>query len=512
MIKTIAMYLPQFHEVEENNCWWGKGFTDWVTVKRAEPLFEGHRQPRVPLNGNYYDLLQYDAMANQAEMAKKYGISGFCFYHYWFKDGKRILEKPAENLLAWTDIDMPFCFSWANETWARTWSNIANSNAWTGEQFEDAEHDKRDDGILLKQSYGGKKEWKEHFDYLLPFFKDPRYLRYENKPIFIIYKPCLMYCLDNMMEYWKELALENGLPGLYIVVTRADRNSWENVDANIQMEFDYTDFEEREIEPDGLCCFEYNAAWEYILKKAYRNKEGGVFYGGFVDVDDTPRRGSKGVAMKNASPQLFRKYYKKLADIAVARHSEYIFVNAWNEWGEGAYLEPDEVFRFGYLEAVRDVMEYVKTAEVTEEDLGREYLETESIAAVQADYYSRALKFERYFKLMDRWVSTFERKEKIENYFADMQMKTIAIYGDGILGKHLNKCLSNSQVYVSYFIDRNSELFRSEDPKKYLKEHFPEAEAVVVTPIMEYKDIRRNLKQIYEVPIISLEEVIFECW
>ncbi len=509
MVKTIAIYLPQFHEVEENNRWWGDGFTDWVTVKKAQPLFEGHREPRVPLNHNYYDLLEYDTMSAQAKMAREYGISGFCFYHYWFKNGKKLLEKPAENLLKWTDIDMPFCFSWANETWARTWANVVGSNAWTGEQFEDLKRAKTDDGILLKQSYGGKREWKEHFEYLLPFFKDSRYIRYEGKPIFVIYKPYLLYCLDNMMEYWKELAMENGLPGLYVVVTRADKNTWESVDANIQMEFDYTDFNVREVKPDGLCCFDYNAAWNFVLRKAYGNKEEGTFYGGFVDVDDTPRRGSKGVAMKNASPELFRKYYKKLVDIAIARHSEYVFVNAWNEWGEGAYLEPDEDLQYGYLEAVRDIMKYAKTSDVTEEDLFREYQRTGNMA-MQPDYYSRAIKFERYFKLLDQWVGVFERKGQIASYFERMQFETVAIYGKGILGKHLEKCLHESHIKAAYFIDSSSELFRSDDPFQYLEEHFPKADVVVVTPIMEYRDIRQKLRRIYDVPIISLEEVIFE--
>ena len=195
-MKTIAIYLPQFHEVEENNQWWGKGFTDWITVKNAQPLCAGHRQPRVPLGQNYYDLSNHDVMQWQAKLAKRYHISGFCFYHYWFKDGRKILEKPAENLLEWMDIDMPFCFSWANQTWARTWTNIQNSNAWTGSDYEKSDEE---EGILLRQSYGGKKEWKEHFEYLLPFFKDDRYIQYDKKPIFLIYKPEYMYCLDNMM-------------------------------------------------------------------------------------------------------------------------------------------------------------------------------------------------------------------------------------------------------------------------------------------------------------------------
>ena len=130
-VKVVAMYLPQFHRTDENDKWWGEGFTDWVAVKEAEPVFEGHIQPRVPLNENYYNLMDREVMQWQAELAKKYNVYGFCFYHYWFKKGQKLLEKPAENLLNWKDIDMKFCFSWANVTWARTWSKITSKNEWS---------------------------------------------------------------------------------------------------------------------------------------------------------------------------------------------------------------------------------------------------------------------------------------------------------------------------------------------------------------------------------------------
>ena len=150
-IKVVAFYLPQFHTIPENDEWWGKGFTEWVNVKKAKPIFKGHRQPRVPLNDNYYDLSQTETIRWQADLANKYGVYGFCFYHYWF-DGKLLLEKPAELLLEHKDIPLRFCFSWANEPWARTWD---------GKQHQ----------ILMPQSYGEKKDWQRHFDYLLPFLK-----------------------------------------------------------------------------------------------------------------------------------------------------------------------------------------------------------------------------------------------------------------------------------------------------------------------------------------------------
>ena len=166
------MYLPQFHEVEENNEWWGNGYTEWTAVKKATPLFHGHKQPKAPFNDNYYNLLDKQTMITQAKLAEEYGIDGFCFYHYYFKNGRKILEKPAENLLKWKDINMPYCFCWANETWARTWSNISGANAW-GSKFENKKQ-KAGSGILLEQRYGQEKEWEEHLEYLIPFFKDEK--------------------------------------------------------------------------------------------------------------------------------------------------------------------------------------------------------------------------------------------------------------------------------------------------------------------------------------------------
>lgn len=160
----------------------GEGFTEWTTVRGAASLFEGHKQPIKPLNNHYYNLLEKETMEWQTALMKKYGIDGQCFYHYYFKDGRQILEKPAENLLKWKDIDMPFCFCWANQTWARTWSNI-RGNSWA-DKFE-KKGNAGDDGILIEQHYGREKEWKAHFEYLLPFFQDERYIKLNGSPVFI---------------------------------------------------------------------------------------------------------------------------------------------------------------------------------------------------------------------------------------------------------------------------------------------------------------------------------------
>ena len=192
-MKIIALYLPQYHDIPENDKWWGKGFTEWVNVKKAKPLYEGHYQPHVPLNNNYYNLLDDDVKIWQADLAKKYGVYGFCYYHYWF-NGKMLLEQPMEQMLKNEKIDLPFCICWANEPWTR---------AWVGETE-----------TLIAQQYGYEKEWKEHFDYLLPFFKDNRYIKEDNKPLFVIYRPEVIGVLKDMLNYWNELAIDNGFSGM----------------------------------------------------------------------------------------------------------------------------------------------------------------------------------------------------------------------------------------------------------------------------------------------------------
>ncbi len=192
-MKIIAFYLPQFHNIPENDEWWGDGFTEWVNVKKAKPLFDGHVQPKEPLNDNYYNLLDDNIKIWQAKIAKEYGVYGFCYYHYWF-NGKLLLEKPMEQMLNNKKIDIPFCISWANEPWTKAWVNEKK--------------------VLIPQSYGGVNEWKEHFDYLLPFFKDERYIKVDNKPLMVIYRAEVIDCLNEMLDYWNNLAKEAGLDGL----------------------------------------------------------------------------------------------------------------------------------------------------------------------------------------------------------------------------------------------------------------------------------------------------------
>ncbi|MGE5495702.1 MAG: glycoside hydrolase family 99-like domain-containing protein [Burkholderiales bacterium] len=368
-MKIIAFYLPQFHEIPENNEWWGKGFTEWTNVKSAKPLFKGHYQPRIPLNQNYYNLLDPETRQWQAEIAKKHGVYGFCYYHYWFL-GKKLLNKPAEEMLRLGQPDMPFCFSWANESWVRTWEGKSKQ-------------------ILIAQEYGGKEDWKKHFEYLLPFFNDRRYILKDGKPFFIIYRPELMDCCNEMLDYWQELAIKSGLGGLTIAYQnvhfsrKADRDEsrfaygieYQPANAFMRYSDDYVSnpvkraisvLKRRLRKPyciitgredtSRLLDLDYDEIWSYVLsQKPDSDKK---IPGAFVDWDNTPRHKGRGSVYKGATPEKFQRYLSK--QILRARevyHKDMLFLFAWNEWAEGGYLEPDEKYRYAYLEAIKAALE-----------------------------------------------------------------------------------------------------------------------------------------------------------
>lgn len=355
--QVIAFYLPQFHAIPENDEWWGKGFTDWTNVSKAKPLFKGHRQPRVPKEG-CYDLSDVAVMRWQASLAKTYGVAGFCFYHYWFS-GKLLLEKPAENLLHCSDVDMPFCFSWANEPWARTWDGKARQ-------------------VLMPQDYGRERDWVEHFNYLLPFFKDPRYICVDGSPMFLIYKTRSIPSCKEMMELWIRMAREAGLPGIHFVQTIRE-NTLDERDlpfaANAEFE------PARSIRLQGSCRLQLQRVRRMLLRgynKVFHqqhhtnplipfSKMAGISlstdspkgtYGGvFAGWDNSARRGVDATIILPPSKEQFAEYLRaKIKQTRDSYGTNYLFVNAWNEWAEGTYLEPDMDNGYMYLEAIRDVL------------------------------------------------------------------------------------------------------------------------------------------------------------
>lgn len=368
-MKVIAFYLPQFHEIPENSEWWGEGFTEWVNVKKAKPLFEGHVQPRVPLNNNYYNLLDSETQVWQANLAKKYGVYGFCYYHYWF-DGKLLLEKPMENMLSNQEVDLPFCICWANEPWTK---------AWVGEKK-----------VLIPQVYGTRKDWEEHFYYLLPFLKDKRYICENGKPLLVIYRPEVIECLNEMLDCWTELARQNGLQGLTYAYQNIDFDLQKNKDDsrftyNIEFQPLYARhdmfknkfkhlkairrkvaaFVERKIGVDlmkyGAGAFnslqvDYDKTWNKILTRTPESEKN--VPGAFVGWDNSPRKGEKGEVYVNDTPDKFRNYLsQQIKRAKEVYHKDFIFMYAWNEWAEGGYLEPDTRSEYGNLEAIYHALE-----------------------------------------------------------------------------------------------------------------------------------------------------------
>jgi lipopolysaccharide biosynthesis protein len=351
--RLIAFYLPQYHVIKENEMWWGTNFTDWTNVKKAVPLFKSHYQPRIPDNDNYYDLSDPRVMLQQADLAMNFGIDAFCYYHYWF-NGKVLLEKPMENMLRQAGIKIPFCMSWANEPWTRAW-------------------DGRKGQVLIEQSYGEEQEWRSHFEYLLPFFKDSRYIKIDNKPLFAIYKTNSIPKRNDMFNLWNGLSLKNGFAGIYLAETLSGFQKHPCVygsSAIIEFEPNYT--------------LKYDMPFIFLLKKAFdkllvklttryvrkvdyrvvccRSMRRNVvfegrktFLGCYTGWDNTPRKQNIGSVHVNSSPSMFKAFLHEQIQKARRANSQFVFINAWNEWAEGAYLEPDKRNGTLYLQMIKEL-------------------------------------------------------------------------------------------------------------------------------------------------------------
>ncbi len=359
--KIIALYLPQFHRIPENDKFWGEGFTDWVTVKNAKPLFKGHRQPRVPLNNNYYDLSQKENVAWQAKLAKEYGIYGFGIYHYWFNNKQNLLTKPSEIIRDNDDIDINYCFVWDNSNWKRSWSNVPG-NAWA--PIVDSK-DQQGSEILIEHILGDKPDWENHFNYLLTHFKNDKYIKLDNKPVFGIYNANEK--IYPMCEYWNELAIKNGFDGVNVIFQCGGRKDIPNRYLKYRYEPHASSWYDKSIMSivvdkftkmfhgsSKTSFYDYDSIWNCLLKNARKGNDS-TFYGAFIDYDDAPRRGKLGAKIVNGStPEKFEKYFSELVKISAIQNKDFIFLTAWNEWGEGAYIEPDNAIGYAYLEAVKN--------------------------------------------------------------------------------------------------------------------------------------------------------------
>lgn len=361
--KILAYHLPGYHRIPENDKWHGEGFTEWVTTKKGKALSKLQHQPRIPLNNNYYNLSKIEDLKWQCELARKYNVDGFCFYHYWF-DGKLIFEKPTELLLENTDINIDFCFAWANEEWRNTWT----------EQLDEPE-------LLLAQNYESDQDWDLHFDYLLRFFYDNRYIKKDNKPVLMIYRIENIPNYVNRFEKWNDMAKKAGFAGLYIIqmINNDNSGSLNSTVINSKVDFEpvktfatkqkyaLSRWRFREslynklIKKNNLCNYifnsvDYNGFYKSLLNKKYV-KDKNYYYSAVVDWDNTARKGKRGWFMKNVSPTLFKKYFEIIYKKTINEHKEYLFIFAWNEWGEGAYLEPDTVNKYAYLEKIKEIVD-----------------------------------------------------------------------------------------------------------------------------------------------------------
>ena len=353
--RVIAFYLPQFHPIPENDAWWGKGFTEWTNVGKAKPLFPGHYQPKVPADLGYYDLRLPETREAQAEMAREAGIEGFCYWHYWFGNGKRLLERPFNEVLESGKPDFPFCLAWANESWhEKFWNDWGSSSK----------------NLLIEQQYGGVEDYKEHFYILLPAFKDVRYMKIEDKPIFMIYRPFEFEEVSLFIELWRKLAKENGLKGIYFI--GHTQNFEKHGTSFLNRGFDAINTVRHYDVRRHRCflarvfhkllriifhipyCYKYQSAKKYFITESEHQEN--IFPTIIPNWDHTPRSGNKGYVITDSTPQKFGEAVSEAVDAVKEKSQDkrIIFIKSWNEWGEGNYIEPDLKYGKGYLEELKN--------------------------------------------------------------------------------------------------------------------------------------------------------------
>lgn len=351
-MRRIAIYLPQFHPIPENDTWWGKGFTEWTNVVKAKPLYPSHYQPHLPADFGFYDLRLTSVMHEQAEMAKQYGIHGFMFYHYWFS-GKKVLHLPLEQWLQTKEIDFPYMLCWANENWTRRW-------------------DGNNSEILLEQVYSTEDDIA-HFEYLLDFFKDNRYIKVDGKPVVIIYRTEIMQGLEERIRLWNQLAIEQGFNGIYFIRVESFLNKLDPADIqfNAAMEFQPNwnnlpqkkrdHFLNRLLAKMNIrkSVYDVHRIYDYQDLVDININQPLVPYKKFPCVtpmwDNTARKAHGGVIFNNSTPDLFYEWCKHIQQtfIPYSENENFVFINAWNEWAEGCHLEPCKQWGKQYLEAIK---------------------------------------------------------------------------------------------------------------------------------------------------------------
>lgn len=354
-IKTIAIHLPQFHPIPENDQWWGKGFTEWINVAKAQPRFPGHYQPHLPADLGFYDLRLEEARIAQAQLAQQYGIHGFCFYHYWF-NGHRLLNRPLDDMLASGKPDFPFMICWANENWTRRW-------------------DGKDQQVLMHQEYTEQDD-AEHMRFLCRrFFNDRRYIRVNGKPFFVVYRPALNNRMLKTLETWRKIAREEGIGELYLGFMKSSDDGIilesSGFDCAIDFQPDFGNLPPRIYENIGNRVlrklgvresayidnrvFDYEAYTARMMRRPIQPK----VYPGITPMWDNSARRKKGATIfRNSTPEMYGTWLKHIVSAyqSVDSDSKFIFINAWNEWAEGNHIEPCQRWGRQYLEETKKAL------------------------------------------------------------------------------------------------------------------------------------------------------------
>lgn len=355
MARFIAFYLPQYHPTPENNEWWGEGFTEWTNVARAKKLYRGHYQPKVPKDLGFYDLRLSESREAQAALAKEYGIEAFCYWHYWFGNGKRLLQRPFNEVVESGKPDFPFCLAWANHSWAK-------------KQFDKNGTQE----MLMEQTYPGEQDFIEHFYAMLPAFKDKRYVKVDGKLLFVVYNPLDKPILKQFLDTWKRLAKENGFEGFYFV-GKSDKGRLRQEILDFGYDAVYNDsvlnvhhhqsllykilleFRARFLKYPKI--FKYKDAIKYMFSDEEKAENAIPVIA--PNWDHTPRSGSRGILLHDCQPKYFKKLVKNVLEIVKNKPKEkqIVFIKAWNEWGEGNYMEPDLKYGRGMLEALKEAVQ-----------------------------------------------------------------------------------------------------------------------------------------------------------
>jgi len=341
-IQLLAFYLPQFHPIAENDAWWGRGFTEWTNVTRAKPLFDGHHQPQLPADLGFYDLRLRAIRHEQIQMARQYGIDGFCYHYYWFS-GQRLLEVPLEDMLADPESQMPFCLCWANENWTRRWS---------GDEQQ----------ILIEQRYLPEDAQRFAHD-VSRYLRDPRYIRCDGRPLLVIYRPQQIPDIEAVVRVWREQFRAEGIGDVHLSAALTHNNfDYERFGFDSGVEFPPHNRALLGVDSvnsaiDFFSPFKGTAVLYHELAEAYLARDHGskrIFRGVFPAWDNTARAQDRAMFFLNGTPRNYEFWLnqtiKRMLEGSPER-SNFVFINAWNEWAEGCHLEPDQKYRAEFLEA-----------------------------------------------------------------------------------------------------------------------------------------------------------------